>query len=212
MNGTIKTQQFDDSEILKQRIQAYDSTKPDPLYLYALWLCIQKNNATYDFLQKKLYITRRQANAILSWMEDQGYAYNKASWFEIMYMRKKSYDSLLITKDQFLSQYGKYSTAKKFSKWRLEGIKEILLENKRNYKRKPYTMSEYQWVLKHLFSDHEILTKKQFIRHTMKQLKLYKRNIAIQMILKRIIKEFSILTEEEFQNSKKIILNEKGGR
>ena len=169
----------------------YVKSEEDPLYIYALWLCIKENQCTPKFLQQKLLIDEHNAKEIESW-----FIRNK-------YKKAGIYSQDLISKEKFLSLFGPLDWDKKdlsaFDTWTVEDPEDFKkIMQKVETKNSLFTFEEYYQVLEGLIKSNTTATKEKFIQVIEKQYQEYQKDKKMMAILVKMMEEVVSMDETKF--------------
>lgn len=171
---------------------AYIKSKEDPLFIYALWLCIRENASSVNFLQKKLLIDEYDAQEISTWM------------LKNKYKKSGIFSEELISKEKFLSIYGPLdwdeTDLSAFDIWSIDepsNFKKMM--HMRETKKTLFTFKEYFHVLENLVQNSNAETRKEFIRLIEDQYQIYKNDKKMMSILVSIMEEILLLDEDDFR-------------
>lgn len=169
----------------------YVKSEEDPLYIYALWLCIKEKQCTPKFLQQKLLIDEHNAKEIESW-----FIRNK-------YKKAGIYSQDLISKEKFLSLFGPLDWDKKdlsaFDTWTVEDPEDFKkIMQKVETKNSLFTFEEYYQVLEGLIKSNTTATKEKFIQVIEKQYQEYQKDKKMMAILVKMMEEVVSMDETKF--------------
>lgn len=169
----------------------YIKGEENPLYIYALWVCIKNNQSSSKFLQQELSIDESKAKEIESWLLKN--KYKKAGIF--------SED--LITKEKFLTLYGPLDWDKKelnaFDTWTVEDpddFKKIM--QKVETKNAPFTFEEYYQAFESLIKANTQATKEEFIQVIEQQYQVFSKDKKMMTILVKMMEEVLSMDETKF--------------
>ena len=177
---------------------SYVKNETDPLFIYALWLVIDGSNFSLGYLQNKLNVGEEKIKAIINWMKKQNYVITRP------------FDSVNITKESFLKQYGSldvnYKDSDAFMNWKIENAEEIKKYIKPRTSKKLFSDKEYYEALEKLCIETPKGSKSAFLSVLEKKINEYQNSMKMTAILIKIVGEIAILNEKQFQSLREVIL------
>ncbi|MCM1130185.1 MAG: hypothetical protein NC310_01200 [Roseburia sp.] len=164
----------------------YIRSEEDPLYIYALWLCIKENQFSIRFLQQRLFIDENTAKKIESWLTK-----NK-------YVTSNRFSKEFISKEKFLNLYGPLdwdeNDLKAFDTWTIEGVKDL----ERRQANLLFTCEEYLQVAQALIQSNIEATKEEFIHVIENQYQEHQKDKKMMAILLRMMETIVVMDNQRF--------------